>query len=343
MKKHKIYLDIIRILAIFGVLYGHTGNEAMYMFTTQSGVAHWLGLFAWDLVLSSPFIFFMVAGGLLLGKEESIGTLFRHRILRYILVIVVSGIFQSFYWTAVSGDLKDFSLIKTLRNLYSTATISQYWFLYTYLGMLLMLPFLRMIAARLTKETALYLLGLTLAFKVCFPAAERIFDLGQINISVYLVENAMLLPLLGYAMEVTLKDFFEVRRNRILLYITALVTMGIDMVYAHKTLMGSGQASALYAGITFAAMSVYILIRKAAGNHEFKKGTVKILTICGEGVMLIYILEPQLRSWLHFIYETLAPVITWFPAAVLWLLAAEICGMVIAFVFHLIPGTKKFI
>ncbi len=345
IKNHKTYPDIIRTMCIFGVLYGHTGSSAMYMFTDSQVDAFGkvISLLLWPWVLSSPFLFFMLSGGMLLHKQESLKKLFTHRIVRYLIIILVFGLFQRLYSSLVSGTLSSFSLADSLKSIYSYGAITQYWFLYTYLGVLLMLPFLRMIAEKLTKETALYLCGLLLVFQCFFTIFERAFDLDRVNVSLEILGNAMLLPLLGFCVEKPLKEFFEARRNRMIVYILACLTLLVDAFYAYRTFNSSGTAVPLYTSTALIAFAEYIFFKNAFEAHSFKPATKKIFEICGGGVFLTYLLEPQLREGFKFIYDVLVKYIYWLPATIIWLVCAELVGILVAFVLHLIPGVKKFI
>lgn len=342
-KIHKTHLDILRIICIYGIVYSHSGSDAMYMYEQVEGLGHWVGFLIKEIVQCFPFLFFMMSGGLLLKKEEDIKTLFKKRIVRYLVIIVVFSLFQRLYWAVASDAFSQFSLVGSFKAMYSSSVIAQYWFLYAYLGMLLILPFLRMIAAKLTKETAVYLLVLWGVFKTVLPLFEKVTKLDPINITLDIFGIGFIAPLVGYSVEYTLYEFFEVRKNRVLIYITGVVTMALDIAYAHRTYQNTGNIVTIDGGYILGALALYVFVLQACKGNSFKKPMATVLQIGGDGIMLVYLLEPQLRSWFRFIYMGLKPYITWFPAALIWFLAAEIAGIVMAFILHKIPGVKKFI
>lgn len=95
-------------------------------------------------------IFFMISGGMLLGKEESIRELFKKRIFRYVIVILLFTFLQ--YLRIVRVNLEGgFHISTWLLYCYCGNIIEPYWFLKSYLSFLLCVPLLRIIARNLDK------------------------------------------------------------------------------------------------------------------------------------------------------------------------------------------------
>ncbi len=325
-------------------MYSHSGTDAALVFTeVPNGFSHWISFFIREFEQIGPILFFMMPGIFFLSKDEDLGTLFKHRILRYVVVIILFSLFQRLYWAVASGAFNEFSLMDSLKTMYSTSVIAQYWFLYAYLGMLIMFPFIRMIAKELTKTTALYLFALLLIFGEFFPIFEIIFDLGRINLSPEILANIIIWPLMGYSVDHIFSDELEKVRNRLAIYLIGVGAFLINFVYTHRVFRVSGAFTDIGATYTLTALAVLVFARQIAGKREFKEGTAKILKICGEGIFLVYLLEPQLRTAFRFVFLGLKPVITWFPAAVIWTLIAVAFGIMLSFFLRLIPGVKKFI
>ena len=95
-KKEKyIYLEIIRIIAMFFVIFNHTGIEGFFLYFKQDpgSFSYWLYSFISIFCKFSVSIFFMISGALMLGKEESIKTLWEKRILKMILFLIAVSTF----------------------------------------------------------------------------------------------------------------------------------------------------------------------------------------------------------------------------------------------------------
>ena len=101
-------------------------------------------------------LFFMVSGALLLGKNESGKDLFQKRILRMILVIVIFSFL--YYMKLVLKGERPFAPFSFLLSLPTDLVYLPYWFLYSYLGVLTILPILRPLAQNMSKNTFWYLI-----------------------------------------------------------------------------------------------------------------------------------------------------------------------------------------
>ena len=69
--------------------------------------------------------------------------------------------------------------------------------------------------------------------------------------------------------------------------------------------------------------------------------TSKAISFLGAGSICVFLLEPPLRDTFKVVYEALEPHITWFPAALLWIICACLAGILIYHLLRLIPGVKK--
>ena len=141
----KTYLDALRVLAAFLVIFNHT--EGFHLFLEQAAdgsAASWLRVMLSVFTKINVPVFFMISGALLLGREESYGVLLRKRVARFLSVLVLFSLVIYLDRNPESRDMSDF-----VYGLFSGEINLSYWFLYAYLGMLLALPFLRKIAGKL--------------------------------------------------------------------------------------------------------------------------------------------------------------------------------------------------
>lgn len=70
----KIYLEILRILAILFVIFNHTGVNGFLIFQKYSYTTgqFWLYLYISTFVTCAVPVFFMISGALLLSKDEDL-------------------------------------------------------------------------------------------------------------------------------------------------------------------------------------------------------------------------------------------------------------------------------
>ena len=162
MKQKRISLEILRTIALCMVIFNHTGENGFEMFRTAYGSWLWYFVILVDIVSKAGVpIFFMISGALLLGKDEPISDVFRKRILRYVAVIIL---FSFIYYVRLYLKHPEygFSIKYFITYIYSTPFIIPYWFLYSYLSFLLVLPVMRAIAKTLKEREYFLLLGISI-------------------------------------------------------------------------------------------------------------------------------------------------------------------------------------
>ena len=134
-----IYLDMIKILALFMVLYNHRSTYTIAASCVGYGFKPIFIQTLATLCRCGVPLFFMASGALLLGKNETFEYILKHRVVRILTVMVLCTFIKA--W----GEISFFNFI----NVFFTKLN---WYLYAYLDYLLMLPFLRLIAQNATNE-----------------------------------------------------------------------------------------------------------------------------------------------------------------------------------------------
>ena len=107
--------------------------------------------------VSAVPIFLMISGMLLLGKDESIGFIWKKRIPKYVAILLV---FSLIFYTLNSIHYnREFSIMELLICVYSKGVLIPYWFLYAYITFLILLPFIRKMARNFTGKEFINELG----------------------------------------------------------------------------------------------------------------------------------------------------------------------------------------
>lgn len=140
----------------------------------------------------------MISGALLLGKIESYNTIITKRILRFVVVLIVA---TTMIWILY----KPFDLKALCIGIIKGNIQGSYWYLYSYLGMLVSLPFIRKIATKLSKDDLFYLLSVHFVFVSLIPCLNVGFSKYGFSIQTspnfnlaILVESSIFYPLIGY-------------------------------------------------------------------------------------------------------------------------------------------------
>ncbi len=141
-KRKSGYLEMIKIIAMFMVLYNHRATYNLAeQWVTYDPRHVILQLLATACRIGVP-LFFMCSGVVLLGKQESYKDIVRKRLVRILIVMVICTVIKA--W---GSDWSGY----TLADIFFTKLN---WYLYAYVDYLLMLPFLRSIAQHTEESMA---------------------------------------------------------------------------------------------------------------------------------------------------------------------------------------------
>ncbi|MEA4999685.1 MAG: acyltransferase family protein [Candidatus Limiplasma sp.] len=167
--KRHAYLDFLRILAALLVIVNHT-NSLVFKALTPANATWWLSI-AWYYIskIAVP-LFVMVSGACLLPKRDS----YQRALGRFVRVLLTLVLFsylyylirlmnQGFSW-ALAADIPQFLL-----SIWRGRITDSFWYLYFYLGMMVMLPILQRLASAMQKQDVRYLLLVTFAVGALWP------------------------------------------------------------------------------------------------------------------------------------------------------------------------------
>ncbi|MCM1387653.1 MAG: acyltransferase family protein [Bacillus sp. (in: Bacteria)] len=194
----KTYLEALRIIAVIFVIYNHTREYGytLYQYTSES-ISYYLSIFMIPVCKTAVPIFLMISGATLLDKTESYKELFSRRVLKYCGIILFWGTLQ--YLRYVRTGKIAFSIGEWWSHIYSIPILEPYWFLYLYLGFLLILPFIRKIASGMSEKDYRYLFWLNAFCSVIMAVGycPHCF----INNNVFNLPAILVYPLLGFGLD----------------------------------------------------------------------------------------------------------------------------------------------
>jgi len=351
MKGKKVYLEIIRILSIFLVIYGHTGADAIGRYQTAGNLfSYGLSLVLYCIVQSSIPLFFFISGAVLLHKEESLQTVLLHRAARVLIIILLFGFVEYLYFYYLNPEI-GFSIPAFFKLVYNSTVITQYWYLYTYFTLMLILPFVRMLARSMENIHFWYLFGLFFLLEGILPIVEYLWGNSRIVLSVPLFENSLFYPLLGYYLAQRSGKLFYQGKVLLLTNVMGFFALLTNTVVAYMAHRQRGDVESLEGMTIMLALVIFIDIRALchyASNSPrpvFHGSLLKLLckAVCfiGSGVFGVYLLEPPLRDSFRFIYVATEPYISWLPAVILWICSAILFGAVLFWFLKKLPVLRK--
>lgn len=186
-QEHKSYIDILRLFAITLVVFNHTPAYGFPL----ANIASWCSgipmMFVSLCTKVAVPLFFMIAGGLLLGRQEGLRIVLKRRVVRFVLLIAFFCAVQ-YVWLVCklnaevdvatyvialwSPDKAMISVdgVLTGNSFLVSSHCLAVWFLYAYLGLILMLPLLRRMVQSMQKAHFVYLMGLLAVVGILLPS-----------------------------------------------------------------------------------------------------------------------------------------------------------------------------
>lgn len=204
-KTRKIHLELLRIVAVYLVVLTHTGKRGYHYFSTlPPSWGYYLSMAMSAMCKIAVPLFLMISGANLIGKDEPLGRIWRKRVVRYLVVLIGASLGMYVYYGFRNG--RAISAGDFLRRIYSGNMIVPYWFLYAYLGYLMMLPLLRRMIRGMSRQELWYLLGMYLVFRGIVPMAQYRLSAGSMYLNqsmdvMLFTSDLVLFPALGYHLE----------------------------------------------------------------------------------------------------------------------------------------------
>lgn len=351
MKEKRLDFEILRILAIVLVVFNHTQQRGFELWQVPGGsCVNVIGslLFSVTCKIAVP-LFLMISGGLLLDREESFGAFFKKRVLRIGAALVLFSAVLYGFWIRW-GTVETPSLGNFIHSFWHYGISTPYWYLYGYLGLMLMLPFLRSMVKSMTNRSFLYLLllyvvvqslemlGLYAGFGTLFGTVNVPGSYTIMNVFLPVGEQMLFYFLMGYYFAYRFP--WERLKGKQLATLSGLSVLAIclmaGMTLGYSKMTESGM---LFTGalLCVPVFTVYLLVRYLVEKHPPKKHLRTLLTSAGGCTFGAYLLEGILRHELLPVYTLLEPKLHVLPACLVWVMSVVICGLVVTWILKKIP------
>lgn len=347
LNKRKSYLDALRIIACFFVIFNHLSGFHAYLSNTDPVRALFYIPMSVMTKIAVP-IFFMISGSLLLSKDIKYKDLFSKRILRMLIVLFAASL--AAYLISIRKNISSFDFVFFLRNAVKGKQVIEYWYLYAYLGFLLHLPWLRRIAKDFNSAD----FGLLFAGKfVCTSALPAMnYILTHMGISAFwpsssfvvpiMTTSGIVYPLMGYYID----RVFDVEklntRRMIALFAVTIGGIGASfaLTYHQGVTVGYTQD---FVGILdyLLAICVFLFVKYLFRN--LKDGTLvhRLIVSVGDLTFGIYLIDPILRTLVEQRFCEWVAIQNPIAYSAIWcIFSMTICGL-ITFGLKKIPYIRK--
>ena len=334
-----VYLEILRTVALFFVLYAHSGEGGLLIYAkTASPVLRFVGILLAGLCEFSVPVFFMISGALLLKKEESLGRIWKHRILPMSIITVVMVVFQYLYFCLRDGIA--FDAKQAFCFAYGGGSVTQQWFLYAYLSFLILLPFLQKLAAKLEEKHYYYLFGMMAFVSTVVPLLTSLLDTPSAGITLPFATNILFYPLMGYYFANIFPEAEGKNKARYTaIWCTAAAVLIINALMNLHSFKADGSLAYADWFLYIYAIGLFVLIRQIGSA----KKTAPFWIVCGSGVFGTYLFEIQLRDVIRLIPNPLSGAVGEYLYTLVSLLLCMALGFGIMAVVKLVPVFKKYL
>lgn len=337
----KIHLDLIRLIACFLVIVNHT-NSYIFLNVTPESKKWWLSITIFFVAKLAVPLFLMVSGACLLGRFDGYRRA-GQRFARIAAVLVLFSLVNYLDIAQRSGSaisVRDF-----LVSIYQSNITGSYWYLYLYLGMLIMLPLLQKISTVFDRRDYCYYAFWAIGFLGVMPILIRHFPILAYceHFRLPLFHAFVALFLLGY--------FFEhmvtpTRRKTAAAIAVLVLTIALQVVLTYGEFMRTPDNylyydNTLLALIDAGTLAAFYLVRTACLKASFSARLRTIIHTAGRLTFGTYLLSDLLIRRLLPQPAVLLDSGHPFAAVTALQLAVFAIGMVISWGLVHVPGLKK--
>lgn len=349
----KPYIELMRILACFFVIFNHTNTDGFFLFSVYDPgtIRYWIFLFLSVFCKFSVPIFFAISGALLIPKEESIRIVLKKRVSRMVAVLIlITAVYYAYY------HLTSFSIRDFLIALYEGTGSLHLWYLYAFIPYLLGLPLLRVFVKNMKNIHFLYMAICVIAFNL-LPVFEFLFLNGyclndNFRMS-WIVSAAVIYPALGYYMENRM-DIQKVTGKKLLVLwsinIICIFASCVLTWYRAKTtgVCRESESQMFYNTFVLVNMvTLYISFRYLQFKHPLKGAFAKVLTVIGGCTFNVYLIHILIKDTLDVyrvlnVLKRICPSFVMLPTLLYCCIVFAI-GVILTWAFKKIPGLKRLI
>lgn len=178
-----VYLEFIRVFAIFWVIFNHTGQNGFFLFSTKSpeSLSFWCYLFVSVFCKVAVPLFLCISGALLLRKtDEGLKNLWKNRISIMVIILIVFSLI--YYMNFICATEENVDFVQFVKLLYAgpSPAYGHLWYLYAYIIFLILLPLLRALVKNLENKYFYYMVGIAICLNV-LKVLEYLFMHGEVK------------------------------------------------------------------------------------------------------------------------------------------------------------------
>lgn len=367
----KLHIDILRLVAICGVVYMHINNISFPPINTANG--YWFYLAINMCIRVAIPIFFMITGAVLLHRQEDCNTVITKRICHFLVILAACILIQllistwslhpEHYFQTLAGVTHNYLKINDF-----PIAMGAHWYLFAYLAILIMLPITRTAAQGMSNKTHLYFISAYILTVFILPVGLHLAGypfhhpihnhLPFYETVPYWLPNGgmnwIFYTIVGYYLEHRIKH--EKITPKLLLFLTALsiicIAMACGMMEHVRIRQGLPKIENFFFATKFTiipAITLYLVAKYIFTHVKLSAGISNTITKLGRAVIIVFLFENLIRKFTVPIYRELNSELAGYGyasiyiASIIWLILVVSIGLLIGLTLQYIPGIKRFV
>ena len=297
--ERKDYLDRIKGVAIIGVVITHVVADSWYILWDDG-----LGMtFDWDVILlilglmkSAVPLFLMVSGVLLLEKTNWTISYLVYKIFKLAIILMIMIISYDVLRYKCGEIITDNLYMTIIYDICNANGVIHLWYLYCYIGIVLIAPILSIFVKNASKKQVLYFLVVCFGFNSFCKFLENVPHLAFIGNNLEEINNGWGVSsvyvgyfVLGYY----LVHNIEKMNSKMWYVLGTLGIIGACILTYVDTAKQGGCMERMYAywapGVVVWSIACFIFLYKLLQNKK-----VKILSVLGQNTLGIYLIHPAI-------------------------------------------------
>ncbi len=337
----KTYIEVMRIIAAFLVIVNHTNSDVFLKMSEPESFTWFFSLTYFFISKIAVPVFFMIMGGLLLQKIDTP----RKSVERVLRMVVVTILFSLVYyikgnWANPSG----MSVLAFIKMMFTFRASNAYWYIYAYIGLLILLPLLQRMAHVFSKKATLYFVILSMGVMGLIPIIDIFFHIRPHHY----VTDMFFAPHLGIVFAgYYIEKYMKIDINSFVYAVIGFVSLTVFQVGFTCKFYNDNPENYLqldnwqFLTITLSALCFYVVFKYLSTVVKTKETTAKVLCYLGSLTFGIYLLSDMIMSVTRPLYANLQQDASIMVATIVWeIIIFFICGAITA-VLKFIPGLKK--
>lgn len=321
IQNKSVYIEFIRIIAIFFVIYNHTSEMGFSLFASRQpdSFQFWIYMFVSVFCKVAVPLFFAISGALLLGKEESLEKLWKNRIIKMILILILFSIINYLNYCFYTG--KPFRIKNLLVSIYDGPSMvnGHLWYLYAYIALLICIPFLRILIQNMQNVHFYYMIAIVL-FVNGLSVIEYLLTQGETTLSsdfleyLWIISDVIVYPCIGYFLHYNVEVKTIQKKTLWMVWLVNLLGIVITcfMTYYVGQLEGvineRTTEKFFNSFVIINCIAMFVTIRYIFEKHEIHDRLNKIILSIGKTTFGIYLIHQLVKTYLN--HYVIVPFLT---------------------------------